>query len=95
MDLMKRFRLAVLFVMVAALFAATSASAKPPVPDFVLSPVGDETGASGEATLGSEVLHGCELSASCKGLTPRATYRIDYRAHYTLYDYETGRYYEW
>jgi len=89
-DPMKR----VLFLVVAVLLAGTTASAKPrdpapPEPDFVLSPVGDEPGASGTASIKWEKgdqIEGAppgehwylgDVIVSCRGLTPGATYRID------------------
>jgi hypothetical protein len=87
MDPMKRLRLAVLFLVVGALLAGTTASVKGA--DFVLLPVGDEPGASGTASVKWRKAPDAEgaspksheyvgdLSVSCQGLTPGATYRID------------------
>ena len=86
---MKRFRLVVLFVMVAALVAATSelatgrasAATFPPPPDAIatLYPVGDEPDAWGSAALSLGAGQGWKrlpwtLRVTCLDLTPHAKY---------------------
>jgi hypothetical protein len=73
---MKRARLAVLFLIVAALLAGTPALAS--THNVKLTPTGVEPGASGQARLAETTgfypnFYG-HLSVSCKGLTPGATY---------------------
>ena len=80
---MKRVQLAVLFLIVVALFAGTAApaarAANTRTGSAELTPVGDEPGASGSATLNAWKLSyawHCLLGVSCDGLTPGAVYRV-------------------
>jgi hypothetical protein len=78
----KRFRLVVVFLMVAALVAGLAPAAQSgvlsPSASVALSPVGDEPGASGYGTLSPRWVNGRltgrTLVVYCQGLTPGAPY---------------------
>ena len=86
MSSMKRVQLVVLFLIAAAFFAGTRALAAgfptTKTGSAELTPVGDEPGASGHATLNASYLGKpyyawfCSLSVSCEGLTPGVLYQV-------------------
>jgi hypothetical protein len=93
---MKRVQLVVLFLIAAAFFAGTRALAAgfptTKTGSAELTPVGDEPGASGHATLSAwwdsrAGLWLCSVSVSCEGLTPGATYCVVPKPYYALYYY--------
>jgi len=93
MSSMKRVRLAVVFLIVAALLAGTPALAG--THNVKLTPTGVEPSASGQARLAETTglypnFYG-HLSVSCKGLTPGATYYF----WATVYRYPYGWTYTW